>query len=106
MRLAPWSYLYRAVDSPGATIDFWFSAERNAAAAKRFFQRALRVPGHGRPRVITVDGNPSYPKEIKELKQERNLARRCRCRPCPYLNNNRSSSDQAARECKSGISIL
>jgi transposase-like protein len=21
-----WSYLYRAVDSTGATIDFWFSA--------------------------------------------------------------------------------
>src|SRR5713101_2395117 len=29
-----WRYLYRAVDSNGATIDFWFSAERDAAAAK------------------------------------------------------------------------
>jgi len=28
-----WRYLYRAVDSTGATIDFWFSAERDAAAA-------------------------------------------------------------------------
>src|ERR1700736_3421080 len=61
-----WRYLYRAVDSSGATIDFWFSAERDAAAAKRFFQKALKAPGHPRPRVITVDGNPSYPKVIAE----------------------------------------
>jgi transposase-like protein len=54
-----WCYLYRAVDSTGATIDFWFSATRDAAAAKRFFRRALNVPGRRRPRVINVDGNPS-----------------------------------------------
>jgi len=82
-----WRYLYRAVDSTGATIDFWFSAERDAAAAKQFLQKALQAPGHPRPRVITVDGNPSYPKVIAELKQERKLGRRCRCRTCPYLNN-------------------
>src|ERR1700730_16000900 len=82
-----WRYLYRAVDSSGATIDFWFSAERDAAAAKRFFQKALQAPGHPRPRVITVDSNPSYPKVIAELKQERKLGRRCLCRTCPYLNN-------------------
>jgi transposase, IS6 family len=75
-----WRYLYRAVDSTGATIDFWFSAERDAAAAKQFFQRALSTPGRPRLRVITVDGNPSYPKVIAELKQERKLGRRCRCR--------------------------
>ena len=31
------TYLYRAVDSSGATIDFWLSAQRDAAAAKVFF---------------------------------------------------------------------
>jgi IS6 family transposase len=36
-----WHYLYRAVDSTGATIDFWLSAERDAAAAKRFFPEGL-----------------------------------------------------------------
>jgi transposase-like protein len=40
-------------------VDFWFSAKRDAGAAQRFFQKALRVPGHPRPRVITADGNPS-----------------------------------------------
>src|SRR5208282_5705363 len=72
-----WRYLYRAVDSTGATVDFLFSAERDAAAAKQFFQKALKAPGHPRPRVITVDGNPSYPKVIAELKQEhRGIKRR------------------------------
>ena len=66
------------MDSSGATIDFWLSAKRDAAAAKRFFQRALR--DHPRPRVINVDGNPSYPKVIAELRQEHKLGRRCRCR--------------------------
>jgi DDE domain len=44
-----WRYLYRVGGSTGATIDFWFSAERDAAEAKRFFQKALRVPGHPPP---------------------------------------------------------
>jgi IS6 family transposase len=82
-----WVYLYRAVDSTGATIDFLLSAHRDAAAAKRFFQKALVAPGHPRPRVINVDGNPSYPKVVVELKAEGKLGRRCRCRICPYLDN-------------------
>ena len=82
-----WVYLYRAVDSTGATIDFLLSAHRDAAAAKRFFQKAMCAPGHPRPRVVNVDGNPSYPKVVAELKTEGKLGRRCRCRTCPYLNN-------------------
>jgi len=112
-----WRYLYRAVDSTGATIDFWFSAQRDAAAAKQFFQKALQAPGHARPRVITVDGNPSYPKVIAELKQERKLGRRCRCRTCPYLNLSNlpvfkqccgtgPSRDQAAGECQPRFSVV
>ena len=80
-----WAYLYRAVDSSGATIDFLRSAHRDADAAKRFFQKTLRAPGHPRPRVINVDGNPAYPKVVAELKRERRLGRRCRCRTCPYM---------------------
>jgi transposase-like protein len=53
------------VDSAGATVDFLLSARRNAAAAKRFFQKAF-------PRVINLDGNPSYPKVIPELKKVAN----------------------------------
>ena len=81
------SYLYRAVDSTGATIDFLLSETRDLTAARNFFQKALASPGHPRPRVITVDGNPSYPTVIDELKQQRAFGRRCYCRVVPYLNN-------------------
>jgi len=82
-----WTYLYRAVDSKGATIDFLLSENRDLTSARRFFQKALAAPGHLRPRVINVDGNPSYPTVIEELKRKHVLGRRCRCRIAPYLNN-------------------
>src|SRR3954463_1515045 len=82
-----WTYLYRAVDSTGATIDFLLSPTRDAGSAKRFFQRALQSATHPRPRVINVDRNPAYPRAIEELKCTRELGRRCRCRPVRYLNN-------------------
>ena len=82
-----WTYLYRAVDSTGATIDFLLSETRDLTSARRFFQKALAASGHPRPRVINVDGNPSYPTVIEKFKQERVLGRRCRCRIVPYLNN-------------------
>jgi len=82
-----WTYLYRAVDSTGATIDFLLSETRDLTSARRFFQKALAAPGHPRPRVINVDGNPSYPAVIEQFKQERGLGRRCRCRIVSYLNN-------------------
>jgi len=37
-----WTYLYRAVDSRGKTIDFLLSGKRDAAAARRFFRKALK----------------------------------------------------------------
>ena len=35
-----WTYLYRAVDKYGNTIDFYLSATRNTKAAKRFLGKA------------------------------------------------------------------
>ena len=69
------------------TYDFYLSPTRDLGAAKTFFRRCLAGTHHPRPRVINVDGNPSYPKAVTELKRERKLGRRCRCRTCPYLNN-------------------
>jgi len=81
-----WVYLYRAVDSTGATIDFMLSPNRDLIAAKLFLRLALsRTPTC--PRVINVDGHPAYASAISELKASGELGRRCRCRPCPYLNN-------------------
>ena len=61
-------YLYRAVDSTGQTIDFLLTAKRDAAAAKRFFRKALSAPGNPVPRVINVDKNPAFPPAVEALK--------------------------------------
>ena len=80
-------FLYRAVDSSGQTIDFLLTDRRDAAAAKRFLQRALQNLGNFMPRVINVDKNPAYPRAVKELKGERVISHRCRVRQCRYLHN-------------------
>jgi transposase-like protein len=82
-----WTYLYRAVDSRGQTIDFLLSARRDTAAAKRFFRKALGQPHTVNPRTITVDKNPAYPRAVAELKEDGELWRRSRLRQVKYLNN-------------------
>jgi transposase-like protein len=82
-----WTYLYRAVDSLGQTIDFLLSVRRDAAAAKRFFRKALAQPHTGNPRTITVDKNPAYPKAVAAMKRSGHLWRFSRLRQCKYLNN-------------------
>lgn len=81
-----WTYLYRALDSAGETIDFMLSPKRDLIAAKLFLRLALSGSGP-RPRVINVDGHPAYARAVAELKQSGELGRRCRCRTTPYLNN-------------------
>ena len=93
-----WTYLYRAVDSAGETIDFMLSPRRDVVAAKHFLQMALWRTGQVRPRVINVDGNASYPPAIAELKESGALPRRCRCRPSPYLNNILEQDHRFARK--------
>jgi transposase, IS6 family len=82
-----WVYLYRAVDSSGATIDFLLSAKRDAAAAERFLAKALRGENHPAPRVINTDEHAGYPPAIVRLKAEEALEENCRHRPVQYLNN-------------------
>jgi transposase-like protein len=75
-----WTYLYRAVDSHGQTIDSLLSAKRDAEAAKRFFRKALRQPHTANPRTITVDKNPAYPRAIGQMKAADELWRRSQLR--------------------------
>jgi IS6 family transposase len=82
-----WRYLYRAVDSSGATLDFLLSAKQDAEAAKRFLAKALSRENHAAPRVIHTDGHGAYPPAIAQLKDEGALAENCRHRVGRYLNN-------------------
>jgi transposase, IS6 family len=79
-------FFYRAVDSSGQTIDFLLTDRRDAAAAKRFFRRALQN-NNSMPRVINVDKNPAYPRAVTELKADETINPRCGLRQCRYLNN-------------------
>jgi len=82
-----WTYLYRAVDNLGQTIDFLLSVRRDAAAAKRFFRKALAQPHTVNPRTITVDKNPAYPRVAADMKRAGQLWRFSRLWQCKYLNN-------------------
>src|SRR5215213_3859746 len=82
-----WTYFYRAVDSRGQTIDFLLSAKRDAAAAQRFFRKALGQPHTVNPRTITVDKNAAYPAAVTAMKRDRELWRFSRLRQVKYLNN-------------------
>src|SRR3546814_9071272 len=71
-----WTYLYRAVDKRGDTIDFYLSPTRSAKAAKRFLGKALRGLKHwAKPATLTTDKAPSYGAAITELKREGKLDR-------------------------------
>jgi transposase-like protein len=87
-----WRYLYRAIDSNGDTVEFWFSERRNLAAAKRFLSKALQR--HGRPERIVIDGSQTNREAILACDTERRLQDRSRRKLKPtriyqsrYLNN-------------------
>ncbi|MRN47573.1 IS6 family transposase [Brucella sp. 10RB9212] len=48
-----WTYLYRAVDQDGQTLDFMLSERRNLAAARRFFKKAIAT--NGIPEKVVID---------------------------------------------------
>ncbi|GHO71685.1 IS6 family transposase [Ktedonobacter sp. SOSP1-52] len=82
-----WLYLYRAVDSQGHTLDFFFSSTRDAQAAKCFFLKTLDASHSSEPRVINVDKNAASPKAFNELKAAGSLSESCELRQVTYLNN-------------------
>jgi putative transposase len=87
-----WRYLYRAIDSNGDTVEFWFSERRNLTAAKRFLSRALKR--HGRPERIVIDGSQTNREAILSCDttdqlqdRSRRKLKPIRIRRSAYLNN-------------------
>ena len=56
-----WTYLYRAVDSEGNTLEFLLSATRDAEAAKRFFLKALHTTAGAAPQAYPVEEQGAQP---------------------------------------------
>jgi IS6 family transposase len=61
-----WRYVYRAIDQYGQVIDVLVSARRDAAAARRFFTRALTTLKTAPGEVVT-DAAPVYPAVLADL---------------------------------------
>ncbi len=83
-----WTYLYRAVDSRGHTIDFFLSATRNSKAAKRFLGKALKsMKSWEHPSSINTDKSPTYGIAIERLKKEGKCPEHMKHYQVKYLNN-------------------
>ena len=82
-----WVYLYRAVDAGGPTIAFLLSPTRDAAAARRFFRKAVKQPHPVDPRTIAGDKNAAYPIVTKAMKREGALRRFAKLRQVKFLTN-------------------
>jgi len=80
-----WTYLYRAVDKQGQTVDFLLSEKRDMAAAKRFFIKAIK--NNESPAKITLDGYEASHRAVAELKAEGVLLESVEVRTSKYLNN-------------------
>jgi putative transposase len=97
-----WRYLYRAIDSNGDTVEFWFSERRNLSAAKRFLRKALKR--HGRPERIVVDGSQTNREAIVSCDttdrlqdRSRRKLKPIRIRQSAYLNNRIEQDHRAVK---------
>jgi putative transposase len=95
-------YLYRAIDSHGDTVEFWFSERRDFVAAKRFLRKALKR--HGRPERIVIDGSQTNREAILSCDAESRLQDKSGCKLKPirirqsqYLNNRIEQDHRAVK---------
>ncbi|WP_423382956.1 IS6 family transposase [Burkholderia sp. LMG 32019] len=78
-----WTYLYRAVDKAGNTIDFLLRARRDKAAARRYFEKAIAQ--NGAPETVTVDKCGANLAALHAVNAQRETP--IKIRQCKYLNN-------------------
>lgn len=96
-----WKYLYRAVDTSGRTIDFLLTAKRDAAAALRFFRKAIRHQGE--PEIVTIDKSGANTAALTTLNADKPAEEAMTIRQNKYLNN---LIEQDHRNIKRRISLM
>jgi transposase-like protein len=79
-----WKLVYRAVDLLGETVDFLRRrAHRDRAAARRFFERAMRRDGE--PHTVTINKSDGNRSALQSINADRETP--IRIRQVKYLNN-------------------
>jgi transposase-like protein len=81
-----WTYLYRAVDKFGQTIDFRLNRTRDLSVAKAFFKKAIMHEGQP-PNTINLDGFAASHRAVREMRTDGVLPKGKRLRSSKYLNN-------------------
>ena len=80
-----WTYLYRAVDKAGKTVEFHLSRKRDVNAAKAFLRKAMR--NERIPVKITLDAYAASHRAAADLKDSGELPKQVEVRTSKYLNN-------------------
>lgn len=78
-----WKYLYRAVDKEGKTVDFLLTAQRDKAAAVRFFDKAMKASGV--PEKVALDKSSANKAAMDEINARGEMP--IIVRQIKYLNN-------------------
>ncbi|MGF6935356.1 putative transposase [Paraburkholderia sp. UCT70] len=78
-----WTYLYRAVDKAGNTVDFLLRARRDKEAARRYFEKA--IDQNCVPETVTIDKSGANLAGLHAVNAERETP--ITIRQVKYLNN-------------------
>lgn len=89
-----WTYLYRAIDKQGRTVDFLLTAKRDRKAAKRFFKKAIKT--NGLPVKINIDKSGANKAGINDFNKEKGTS--IEIRQCKYLNNRIESDHRKVKQ--------
>ena len=75
-----WTYLYRAVDKRGQTVDFYLSPKRDVNAAQTFLRKAMK--NQRVPTKITLDAYAASHRAVADRKESGELPKRVKVRSC------------------------
>lgn len=99
-------YLYRAVDKHGQSVDSLLCTGRDRAAAKAFFEQAVRRPNSGWPGKVNVDGHMATHVALRLLGRRERRWRSVQVRSNRYLNNIVEQDHRAIkRRCASMLGL-